>query len=182
MEPKYMMATKAIHQLGDISSNTPDLCMITNEDESDYIGNWVAGLGFIGVRFPKETTRELTQEEKNHWNGSMLELAGNIYPLHIPGNTNDLDISPFEFSITTKSGAKYYFTAIINDKEWRAYKRNDEPWKQCLITSLVMGKNAVLKRKKFGHVRITTAITAIDYSFQLEYPCGDDLFKWEELE
>jgi hypothetical protein len=28
-----------------------------------YIGMWVTGFGFFDVRFPKETTRELTKEE-----------------------------------------------------------------------------------------------------------------------
>ncbi len=36
---KYMMATKAIYQLGDISSEIPDLCFIHSEDEENYIGN-----------------------------------------------------------------------------------------------------------------------------------------------
>ena len=28
-KPKYMMATTAIHKLGDISSDTPDLCRVS---------------------------------------------------------------------------------------------------------------------------------------------------------
>jgi len=65
---KYMMATKAIHKLGDISSDTPDLCQISSEDKENYIGMWVEGLGFFNVKFPKGTTRELTDEEIDKYN------------------------------------------------------------------------------------------------------------------
>lgn len=58
--PRYMMATIAHHQLGDISRDTPDLCVVQSETPDEYIGHWVMGLGFIGVRFPKATTHELT--------------------------------------------------------------------------------------------------------------------------
>lgn len=73
---KYMMATTAIHKLGDISSEEPDLCYIKDEDEENYIGSWVEGMGFIEVKFPKETTRPLTKEEISHYNSLVYELAG----------------------------------------------------------------------------------------------------------
>jgi len=41
---KYMMATKAVHKLGDISRDTPDLCIIHGQDEKKSywtMGNWV---------------------------------------------------------------------------------------------------------------------------------------------
>ena len=65
---KYMMATKAFHKLGDISSDVPDLCYIYGEDNDNYIGNWVTGLGFFDVKFPKDTTRPLTPEEIEKYN------------------------------------------------------------------------------------------------------------------
>ncbi|MEK9134808.1 MAG: hypothetical protein AAB451_00665 [Patescibacteria group bacterium] len=71
---RYMMATKAIHLLGDISSKTPNLCSIHGEDDENYIGNWVEGFGFINVKFPKATTRELTQEEKDKWDGVVIGI------------------------------------------------------------------------------------------------------------
>ena len=71
---KYMMATKAIHQLGDISSEIPDLCFIHSEDEENYIGNWVIGV-FTNVKFPKETTRELIKDEINYWNSVTLRIG-----------------------------------------------------------------------------------------------------------
>jgi hypothetical protein len=80
---KYMMATKAIHKLGDISSDSPALCVIHSEDEENYIGNWVTGFGFIGVKFPKETTRELTQEEINYFNSRVIVLGGNKFKLKV---------------------------------------------------------------------------------------------------
>lgn len=70
------MATKAIHKLGDISRDEPDLCIIFQEDAHNYIGNWVTGFGFIDVKFPKETTRNLTDKEIAYWNGRGIALAG----------------------------------------------------------------------------------------------------------
>ncbi len=60
---KYMMATKAIHKIGDISRESEDICHVHKEREDHFIGSWVEGYGFIFVKFPKDTTRELTKEE-----------------------------------------------------------------------------------------------------------------------
>ena len=72
---KYMMATKATHKLGDISRDKPDLCIIYREDDENYIGNWITGLGFIDVKFPKATTRELTSEEIAHFNNQYIQIS-----------------------------------------------------------------------------------------------------------
>lgn len=76
MFPKYMMATKAFHQLGEISSTEPDICVVHKEDADNYIGNWVFGLGFVGVKFPKSTTRDLTPTEVEEYNGTQLVMSG----------------------------------------------------------------------------------------------------------
>lgn len=76
MTGRYMMATTAIHKLGDISRDAPDLAWITGEDGDDHIGAWVAGFGYTQVRFPKATTRELTVAEREFFNGRELELNG----------------------------------------------------------------------------------------------------------
>ena len=73
---KYMMATTAIHKLGDISSDEPDICQIHSEDEENYIGNWVFGHGFIDVKFPRSTTKELSQADIERFNGAGVMLSG----------------------------------------------------------------------------------------------------------
>jgi hypothetical protein len=81
---RYMMATHAFHQLGDISRDEPALAVIGDEDENDYIGNWVTGFGYINVRFPKGTTRDLTAAEVAHYSGRLVQVNGNEpAPLHI---------------------------------------------------------------------------------------------------
>ena len=75
--PRYMMATAAIHQLGDISREKPDLCIIEGEEKGNYIGRWVEGYGFINVKFPKATTRELTDEEKERFDGQQVVIGSN---------------------------------------------------------------------------------------------------------
>lgn len=82
--PKYMMATTAIHQLGDISRDEPDLCHIEREEGDNYIGAWVTGFGFIGVQFPKATTRELTEEELTYYDNRGIRMgSGPIIPLRV---------------------------------------------------------------------------------------------------
>lgn len=83
------MATKAFHNLGDISRDEPDLCAISDEDDENWIGNWVTGLGFVFVKFPKETTRELTEEEFTYWNGRPIQIASQApFPLKIHKKPN----------------------------------------------------------------------------------------------
>jgi hypothetical protein len=72
---KYMMATTAIHKMGDISSDIPDLCHVSRENAENYYGMWVTGFGFVNVRFPKETTRELTPEEIEKYNKMSVQVS-----------------------------------------------------------------------------------------------------------
>jgi len=73
-EPRYMMATKAIHKLGDISREEPDLCFVQKESGDVYIGAWITGFGFVEVKFPKETTRSLTNEEIEYYNKKSVRI------------------------------------------------------------------------------------------------------------
>lgn len=61
--------------MGDISSDVPTLCDIDGEDEENYIGNWVDGWEFVEVKFPKKTTKELTDDEKSYHNGRTLMMG-----------------------------------------------------------------------------------------------------------
>jgi hypothetical protein len=74
-QKKYMMATKAIHKLGDISRDSEEICRIYAEEGDDYIGAWVEGFGFFDVKFPKATTRDLTPEEKAHYNTLSYQIS-----------------------------------------------------------------------------------------------------------
>lgn len=71
--PRYQMATVAWtgavkpEDRYDISRDKPDLCIVRDEDGENYVGEWVAGFGFHHVRFPKATTRDLTEVEIEHF-------------------------------------------------------------------------------------------------------------------
>ena len=81
---KYMIATTAIHKMGNISRKEGDLCRVTKESQTDYYGMWITGFGFFNVRFPKETTRELTQEEIEKYNGKQISISGTpVYKLKV---------------------------------------------------------------------------------------------------
>ena len=86
----YMMATKAYHQLGDLSRSNPKLCCIQSEDEDNYYGYWIEGLGFINVQFPKSTTRELTEKEKVKFSDNTIVIVGFIS--EIPSSNYKLQI------------------------------------------------------------------------------------------
>jgi hypothetical protein len=61
---KLILATKAEHKLGDISRDQPYLAWATSEDDENYIGFWdYRVVGFLDVKFPKSTSREITPEE-----------------------------------------------------------------------------------------------------------------------
>lgn len=87
MKDRYLMATVAHHKLGDISRDQPDLAHIWDEDGDHWIGKWVEGFGFAPVRFPKDTTRELTAEERRHWAGASVLLGSSLIPLNIDEET-----------------------------------------------------------------------------------------------
>ncbi len=92
---RFMMATTAVHKLADISRDEPSLAIIYGEDGTDFIGEWVTGAGFINVRFPKATTRELTAGERSEYNGKFIDTAGYVRPIVIaepdpPADTSTL--------------------------------------------------------------------------------------------
>lgn len=84
---RYLMATKATHKLGDLSRDDPDLCRVYAEDGDDWIGSWVEGFGFFDVKFPKATTRPLTEVEVKEYDGKPMSLAGRLFTLKVAGRT-----------------------------------------------------------------------------------------------
>jgi ribosomal protein S16 len=75
---RFMMATKAEHVLGDLSEDKPTLCVVYEEVGDYYIGSWIEGFGFYKVKFPKATTRELTEDEIKHWNGKGIFVGNRL--------------------------------------------------------------------------------------------------------
>lgn len=69
---KYMMATRASHVLGDLSRDKPALAIILQETDTDFIGEWAEGIGFVNVVFPKDTTRPLTDDELRQYGAMYL--------------------------------------------------------------------------------------------------------------
>lgn len=74
-EPRMMMATKAFHQLGEISRDEEDYCFVEEETKGWYRGSWVTGFGFFNVKFPKDSTRELTAQEQEHIDNVKLVIV-----------------------------------------------------------------------------------------------------------
>lgn len=82
----FMIATAATHKLGDLSreysevleNRMENLCIVSSEDSENYIGNWVLGFGFIGVKFPKSSTRSLTEDEVKFFNNKKVQVGSQI--------------------------------------------------------------------------------------------------------
>jgi hypothetical protein len=87
----YMMATRAVHQLGDISRDEADLAVIYGADGDHYVGEWATGMGYVNVRFPKETTRELTDAEKAYYATKVLDVAGMVRAIRFEAPTLPAD-------------------------------------------------------------------------------------------
>lgn len=76
--PKILVGSTAYHQLGNISrdwgtaipyeQDRPEYFCAQKETEHYYIGSWIEGFGFFNVVYPKNTTRELTQQELKYYN------------------------------------------------------------------------------------------------------------------
>lgn len=77
-----MIGTKAEHKLGPLNREHGDLFLAQEETEDSWIGHWVTGFGFIGLKFPKETSRELTPEEVIKHHGSLIQI-GSQPPMRI---------------------------------------------------------------------------------------------------
>lgn len=71
---------KAVHKLGDLSRATYDaeLICVSNETESDWIGNYAEGFGFYGVHFEKADCRDATEEEVQEWINNKYEFKYGI--------------------------------------------------------------------------------------------------------
>ncbi|HWT01166.1 MAG TPA: hypothetical protein VN256_13035 [Pyrinomonadaceae bacterium] len=51
-----------------------DYAVIDGEDGDCYVGHWLAGLGIHGVRFPKETTRPMNEDERARFADMVLTM------------------------------------------------------------------------------------------------------------
>jgi hypothetical protein len=84
MADRYLMATTATHVMGDLTRDKPSLALIYGEDSDDWIGEWVTGIGYINVHFPKATTRQLTAEERAEYDGRTVQAGNGAFRIDIP--------------------------------------------------------------------------------------------------
>ncbi len=74
IDSKYLIGTLAFHQTGPLSRKE-DLFRAYGETQKYWVGMWVTGYGFFDVLFPKETSRELTQQEVDHYNNIHIQIG-----------------------------------------------------------------------------------------------------------
>lgn len=80
-KPLFKMATQAWHKsIGwKMSMSIPDLCRVYEEDRRNFYGSWVLGIGAVGIKFPKKTTRDLTEAEAERESRHVYCLNGLRY-------------------------------------------------------------------------------------------------------
>ena len=143
IEPKYMMATKAYHLMGDISTETPDLCVVHGEDGDNWVGNWITGFGFMNVKFPKATTRELTQEEKEKYHNNWIAVGSQFrYQLKTNRPENVEPKLRDKAIVVTTRNSTYRFGPADENGE-RTISRDKNPLKhtcKCKIEYLAVGE------------------------------------------
>ena len=105
----YKMATTAIHMLGDISRETADICIVSYEDDDNYYGNWVTGFGFVDVKFPKATTRDLNKKEIEKHHGQPM-MMGDAFM----GSINITGEDFRKHVVVTKVGGKIHSGNLIS--------------------------------------------------------------------
>src|SRR4051812_38475051 len=81
---RFMIATTAFCERGNVSSKQPWLCNIFGQTDETFVGHWVRSNGvMMPVKFPKDTTRPLTHEE--------CMLANKRWGLNMYDELKDLD-------------------------------------------------------------------------------------------
>lgn len=70
---KFVMAKDGWHKaLGEFHDPEYDLAIVFEENSTHFIGMWVYGMALINMQFSKETTRELTPEERQNLRGKKV--------------------------------------------------------------------------------------------------------------
>ncbi len=132
-----MMATKANHKMVDLSREEPNLCIVFEEDEDNYYGNWFSRFGFVKIQFPKSTTRELTSEEVEKWHGQVTMIGDKFGPIiNIKGEDFNKEV------LVTKAN-------------------NEEVYDGTLVAPIKVGGNIALINKLNGQTFCSSKIQSI---------------------
>lgn len=148
----YMIASEAIYGDREIS-RPPNLCYIEGEEGNCYKGRWVVGSPFVNVKFPKATTRKLTEQEINNYHGTPILLGGvMLYTVR----TKDCVIPMGAIKVVTEN-AIYYF-GKINKHRVRTVSQDGKPhrFKKCVIHFLALEKHMQFYRAGEPKVLVIT--------------------------
>lgn len=69
----------ALHKLGNISRTDDEFIDVKEETETEYIGNFSEGFGYIDVRFDKKDCRPITKEEVDSLNKKVFTINNKVY-------------------------------------------------------------------------------------------------------
>lgn len=76
---KYKMARGSSHNLWKEEVHEEyELCIVFKEDEENWYGHFVEGMGFIDVCYPKKYTRELTEAEAEKYSVGAFEHSNGL--------------------------------------------------------------------------------------------------------
>ena len=131
-KPRYMIALKY---------GVPKLCFVSREDKFNFIGHWAVGKGFFNVRFPKETTRELTEKEKTENNGVPVVVSNRLLYI-IETKENPIPVNAFKATVENNSVLSF---GEADEEGTRTISSNREvlPFKKCNILFMSVGKKII---------------------------------------
>ena len=148
----------AIHKLGNIGRSVDDKIRIHSEDETNYIGNFEEGFGFIDVKFNKNDCRPLTQEEREDLNGSWYGINGNpLYRIYVDNEGNVIN-----GKVKTIKGV----ISDVTDKLGKDKSSEFIGWNVEFGEDVLMGKSLVMLT---GEGVITTSKVTTLYVYDDQY-------------
>lgn len=74
LQGKRLMGTLSFHLMINNSETEYDWFVASHESKDFWIGCWLTGLGLINALFPKETSREFTEEEQKRYDDAVFVI------------------------------------------------------------------------------------------------------------
>ncbi len=79
---KYIMASEYYHiSMGHEKYDEYELAHVYNEDDENYYGSYVEGIGAFDVRFPKKSCRPLTDDEIKQYSSGSFHIGSHSFEL-----------------------------------------------------------------------------------------------------
>lgn len=162
-EGQYMMATNS-YVLGRVDVRSCDparICFVIGHAGDNYLGRWLDSSSEETVCFPKVTTRELTTEEMEHYNGAVYgDTSRNVrHRVIFPG------FGVSQAAMVVKTLKSVYHFGEADEDGLRTISRSPDPIPDGVthgtIVFLTLHQSMIWRPAGGGEDQKTSVITAI---------------------